>query len=474
MSIKSVKLKLIASHAVLILVSFALVAFFLDRRLELSWLPMDGIQKMSFEIRRTLLFDLFFACVFVLILVSTLTNRVLGPMNRMITSSRPFAAGDFSHRIIQPSKDQIGALASTLNKMAQDIENKIKEIETQRQEFRAIFNSMAEGVLVTDVAGRLVSVNSTLEKIFEVTEANAKGKNFLEIIRNNDIEEVIRRVLKTGAPIAKEINLVYPVQRIFEVNATPIFEHVSVNGCLVVIHDMTDMRKLETMRRDFVANVSHELKTPLTAIKGFTETLLEGAVDDKENNRHFLKIIQEHTERLESLINDLLVLSHLESKGLLLKKTDFNLRRQLEKIVLNNSVQLKKKNLEVRNELSADILVRADQDRIEQVLINFMDNAIKFNKENGWIKVYAEKGDHEVKIIVEDSGVGIPAKDIPRIFERFYRADKARSSELGGTGLGLSIVKHIVELHGGRVGVESTEGLGSKFRFTLPDKNALI
>jgi len=227
-----------------------------------------------------------------------------------------------------------------------------------------------------------------------------------------------------------------------------------------------------------VANVSHELKTPLTSIKGFVETLLEGALDDKENNRHFIEIIQDHAERLNSLINDLLDLSAVESKQLQLQIEEFNLKNLTDEGLSGFKVQLKKKNLVVSNVLSDSLLVRADKVRVEQVLINLVDNAIKFNKENGFIKIYSEdlpaypsgRGvlSAMTKVIIEDSGIGIPPKDIPRIFERFYRVDKARSRELGGTGLGLSIVKHIVELHGGSVGVESTEGLGSKFWFILP------
>ena len=229
-----------------------------------------------------------------------------------------------------------------------------------------------------------------------------------------------------------------------------------------------DMKKLETVRRDFVANVSHELKTPLTSIKGFVETLLEGALDDKENNRAFLKIVQDHAGRLDTLVNDLLILSNLESDKIKLEKEGTDLKSKLDKVAGAFKAQLEKKGISFRNDLPPDLIVKADTHRIEQVFTNLIDNAIKFNKGKGSIKVYGEDSDSGIKVVVEDSGIGIPPKDIPRIFERFYRVDKARSRELGGTGLGLSIVKHIVELHGGIVGVESTEGLGSKFWFTLP------
>ena len=431
-------------------------------------LPLESVEKTLNEIRKVVLFGLIFALVSAFVLGSIIAAQTIRPINRMIQVSRRFSKGDFSRKIIQVSKDEIGELAATLNKMAQDIEDKIKEVKTQNQELAAIFNSMIEGVIVIDKTGYIISVNPTIEKIFTILRKDVEGKVFLEAIRNNDIAEVISAALKKGKSVSNEIALIYPVRRIFEVNATPIFDNNVISGCLVVVHDITEIRRLETVRSDFVANVSHELKTPLTSIKGFVETLLDGALDDKENNRNFLKIIHDHAERLDSLVNDLLSLSHLESKEIMLKKTDFNLRQQVEDVISGFRSQVKKKNIEIKNELPAGISVTADKDRLEQVVTNLLDNAIKFNKEKGFVRIYGEETNGKVKITVEDSGIGIPEKDISRIFERFYRADKARSRELGGTGLGLSIVKHIVELHSGSVGVESTEGLCSKFWFILP------
>ena len=431
-------------------------------------LPLESVQKTLSEIRKAILIGLLFALALAFVLGSIVAGNTIRPINRMIQVSRRFSEGDFSRRIIQSPKDEIGELANTLNKMAQDMEDKIKEIKTQNQKLAAIFNSMIEGVIVVDKKGRIISINPTIEKIFGVSKKDAEGKIFLEAIRNNDIPEVINAVLRKAQGSSAELTLMYPVSKIFEVNATPIFDNNEVMRCLVVVHDITEIRRLETIRSDFIANVSHELKTPLTSIKGFVETLLEGALDDKENNRNFLVIIQEHAERLNNLVNDLLSLSHLESNEIVLEKEDMNLRQQAEGVILGFKSQLKKKNIEVKDELPANLSIKADKNRIEQVFTNLIDNAIKFNKEKGLVRIYSQDINGKTKIIVEDSGIGIPKKDITRIFERFYRVDKARSRELGGTGLGLSIVKHIVELHGGSVGVESTEGFGSKFWATLP------
>ena len=431
-------------------------------------LPLTYIQRQLALIKKAIFITLIFALGLAFVLGSVLAAAIVKPINKIIHGARKFSGGDFNHKILLNSKDEIGELALVLNKMAQGLEDKIKEVEAQNQKLSAIFNSMIEGVIVIDRAGRIISINPTIEKIFGILKNDTEGKNFLEAIRNNDILEVITTVLEKGESVSAELTLVYPVRRIFEVNATPIFENKAISGCLAVIHDITEIRRLETVRSDFVANVSHELKTPLTSIKGFVEILLEGALDDKENNRNFLKIIQDHAERLDNLVNDLLSLSHLESKEIMLKKTNFNLKQQVEGVISGFSSQLKKKDIELKNELPASISLTADKNRIEQVVTNLIDNAIKFNQEKGFVRIFSEEINGKVKITIEDSGIGIPEKDIPRIFERFYRVDKARSRSLGGTGLGLSIVKHIIEIHGGTVGVESVEGLGSKFWFILP------
>ena len=430
-------------------------------------LPVGNVQSMMSAIRKTIVLNIFLALCLALILAYVLITSITKPLNKIINASRRFAEGDFSQRVYYDSRDEIGELASTLNRMAQDMENKIKEIEAQNQQLKTIFQNMVEGIIVTDKSGGIVSVNQAIEEIFSIASRKAKGRPFLEVIRNTDMAEIIRVVLEEKRFFSSELALVYPVQKVFQVNASPLFEKDRINGCLLVIHDISEVRRLENIRRDFVANVSHELKTPLTSIKGFVETLLEGALEDKENNRSFLKIIQGHAERLDSLVNDLLALSGLESKEMVLAKEEISPAHELDEIIAWFSSLAKKKGIAIENELSPDIRLKADKGRIRQVFTNLLDNAVKFNKEKGSVRIYAEETGGKIKISVEDSGIGIPAKDIPRIFERFYRVDKARSRELGGTGLGLSIVKHIVELHGGSVGVESTEGIGSKFWFTL-------
>ena len=390
-------------------------------------------------------------------------------LRRIIAVLEEVEKGNLQQRISIYSKGALGRLAQVIDRVLSGLSFRINALNREAIQGKAILTSMVEGVIAIDKDARILSLNPTAREIFNIKEQDAEGRLFLEVIRNNDISEIIQRVLKNGEPVSSELSLVLPVQKTFKINAAAIFEESAVAGCVLVIHDITQMRRLERVRSDFVANVSHELKTPLTSIKGFVETLLEGAIDDKENNREFLRVIQEHTHRLENLINDLLDLASLEERGIVLNTQEFNIKELVDKVLADFEGQLKNKEIEAGNELPGNLIVKADKDRIEQVFTNLIDNAVKFNRSKGTIKIYAEEtADSKIKFTVKDTGFGIPVKDIPRIFERFYRVDKARSRGLGGTGLGLSIVKHIIELHKGSVGVESAEGRGSEFFFILP------
>ncbi len=371
----------------------------------------------------------------------------------------------------KPGREKTGKFRGEFFRLDSAVHNvniKIAQLEQEKSHVQAILDSMVEGVIALDSGARIAAVNPAAAKIFQLADNQAIGRFFLEAIPNNAIYEIITEVSKSGNFLSRELDLVWPARRIFQVNASPIFEAAQVSGCLLVIHDITEMRRLEAIRSDFVANVSHELKTPLTSIKGFVETLLDGAWRDKENAPHFLEIIRSHTERLNSLINDLLELSFLESSEIKLEKKEFDFKELADKALLNFKARLEEKNISVGNKIPSGIKVNGDSGKLEQVLANLIDNAIKFSPEKANINIYSESLYNRLKVIVEDFGPGIPAKHLPRLFERFYRVDKARSRELGGTGLGLSIVKHLIELHKGTVGVESVEGLGSKFWFIIP------
>ncbi|TBR19963.1 PAS domain S-box protein, partial [bacterium] len=275
-----------------------------------------------------------------------------------------------------------------LNDCLNTLSLRISELEKQRTTVQAIIASMVEGVVAVDNDTKILSVNPSIEKMFGISAGAAEGKFFLEVIRNNDIAAVIDESLKNAEFISRELTLVWPVQKSIQVNASPILQNNISSGCVLVIHDITEIRKLEIMRRDFVANVSHELRTPLTSIKGFVETLLDGALDDKQNSRDFLKIIQEHANRLDGLINDLLDLARLESKVIKPEPEMVDLKILVDEVLAGLSAQLKNKSIIVKNELFVELFLRAGKEKMRQVFTNLVDNAIKFNNDKGNIKIY--------------------------------------------------------------------------------------
>lgn len=333
--------------------------------------------------------------------------------------------------------------------------------------YKAILSSMTEGVIAIDENGKIIIANNALRKIFELKE-DIIGTTPLEAIRNHELYVFLNEVLQTKKQMMQEIEMLTPVNKIFEIHAAP-FGNENFMGAVAVFYDITELRKLEKTRKEFVANVTHELKTPLSAIKGAIETLLNGAIDDKKSRTKFLNIAEEHSERLDKLISDILDLSQIETKTISLKLQKIDILEIVNKVITLLKSKLETKEIKIELNIQKELpLIYADKDKLEQVFFNLLDNAIKFNVNKGKIKISAELQKDNIRIDIEDTGIGIPEKDLPRIFERFYRVDKTRSRDLGGTGLGLSIVKHIVELHSGIVSVESELDKGSKFSFILP------
>jgi two-component system phosphate regulon sensor histidine kinase PhoR len=337
----------------------------------------------------------------------------------------------------------------------------------------AIFNSMVEGILILDERGRVQLVNRSLERLFSI-RGSVAGMSVMEAFRSHDVLEIFERVQKTG--LVRGFELTLPgIQhtRHVEVNAASIRNPGDESGgTILIFHDYTRIKELEGIRRDFVANVSHELRTPLTLIKGYVETLIDGAKDDPAVATKFLQTIHKHTNRLTFLIEDLLQLSQLESGQPILQRQNTALHPLVERVLDELLPSAAQKKISLENHVEVQASVHADGDRVQQVLFNLLDNAIKYGRAGGVAKVGAETGADHVLIHVQDDGPGIPREAQERIFERFFRLDKARSREAGGTGLGLSIVKHIVQAHGGKVWVESAPGTGSKFIFTLPRQQA--
>ena len=367
------------------------------------------------------------------------------------------------------SQKMLRALRLSLSETQSQLREKIETGDTGQAKFNAILSSMLEGVLVTDQKGEILLMNPSLRKTFLI-DLPPEGKRSLEVIRNAKIQEVVDRTLQNKQKlISEELSLTVPEEKFLKVNAVPIVREGEVNGAILVFHDITELRRLERVRQDFVANVSHELRTPISSIKGYAETLLDGAMNDQQNSRDFIEIINRDSDRLAKLIDDLLDLSRIESGKLKMVFVPTDILGVIKRTmsIIENSAKMKSISIEIQAPENVS-KVLADETRLSQVILNLLDNAIKYTSEGGAIKISVRSNDQFVEVDISDTGIGIPEKDLSRVFERFYRVDKARSRDMGGTGLGLSIVKHIVQTHGGEVWVRSKLEHGSTFCFIIP------
>jgi two-component system phosphate regulon sensor histidine kinase PhoR len=346
-----------------------------------------------------------------------------------------------------------------------DEQSRARTAEQNQQE--AVLNSMVEGVLLLDEEHRIRLANRAFNTLLGLP-ADARGKTLLETLRLHELSQLVDSLAEQKQVVGFEFRTSHPKERWFQVNGAAVFDHEGGRqGTVLVFHDLTRLKQLESARTDFVANVSHELRTPLSLIKGYVETLLDGAKDNPEVAERFLRTIERNAERLKLLIDDLLTISELESGRLQLNVQPLNLTRLAEKVLMDFQTRAGQKSINLVNEVP-DLTVAGDAGRLEQVLDNLVDNAIKYGREQGKVIISARPAQATVEVSVEDDGPGIPAESLERVFERFYRVDKARSREQGGTGLGLSIVKHIVLAHRGQVWAESEPGKGTTFHFTLP------
>jgi two-component system phosphate regulon sensor histidine kinase PhoR len=401
-------------------------------------------------------------------------------VERLKDFSRRVAARDFRSLPAEQTRDELTDLGEALNETAKQMDLEIRLLSGERNRSSAILRSMVEGVAVIDAQERLVFCNRAFSEILNMDAESSEGRPLIELVRNSELLGLIRRALQGEEGLQSDIATGIVQQRTFSVTAAPVkaLEPGTASGAgavekptgaVVVLHDVTELRRLERVRQDFVANVSHEFKTPLTAIQGFAETLLGGALDDPNNNRRFLEIIREHAARLARLTDDLLKLARIEAGKLEIEFFPVSLLELIEGCAETTLLKASRKQITLEVNLPPGLPpVRGDAGLLRDVLQNLLDNAIQYTHEGGRIDVSATAGAREAVVAVADTGIGIPVAEQERIFERFYRVDAARSREAGGTGLGLSIAKHIVEAHGGRLWVESAVGSGSRFSFSIP------
>ncbi|OIN96447.1 MAG: PAS domain-containing sensor histidine kinase [Deltaproteobacteria bacterium CG1_02_45_11] len=399
------------------------------------------------------------------------SRRISRPMEEMKQSAEHFANGDLQYRLPVQDAKEMESLALAMNRMAAQLDERIKTAIRQRNEFEAVLSSMVEGVIALDREERILNINQAAAKMFGLDSCKLQGRSIQETVRNAELQRFVQKALASAEPTEDDIFVYHTEERILHIHSAHLVDAKADHiGILVVLIDVTRLKRLENMRRDFVANVSHEIKTPLTAIKGFVETLQNGAFEKPEESQRFLGIIEKHVNRLNSIIDDLLSLSRLEQEG---ESKEIKLEKGSIKEVIQTAVLLCQakagaKNIRVNLLCEEEIIGAIEPTLLEHAVVNLLDNAIQYSKKESEIQIAAVQTDSEINISIKDHGVGIAREHRPRIFERFYRADKARSRELGGTGLGLAIVKHIVQAHGGQVAVESVPGQGSTFTIHLP------
>ncbi len=408
------------------------------------------------------------------------TRMFAARVGRLKDFSQRIAEGNFRPLLSEGPRDELSDLADSMNQTAARLDQEIRTLSGERNRSSAILRSMVEGVAVIDAQERLVFYNRAFSEIFNVPVSSAEGRPLIEAVRNAELVGLIRKALRGEEGLQSDISMGIVQMQNFSVTAAPVMALETANGAsdadrakpsgaVVVLHDVTELRRLERVRQDFVANVSHEFKTPLTAIQGFAETLLSGALDDPTSNRRFLEIIRTHAVRLARLTNDLLKLARIEAGKLEVEFFPVGLIELIEGCAETTLLKASRKQITLEIEVPPGLPpVRGDAGLLRDVLQNLLDNAIQYTPEGGHIRVSADLRNREAVVTVTDTGIGIPTSDQERIFERFYRVDAARSREAGGTGLGLSIAKHIVEAHGGHLWVDSVIGEGSKFSFSIP------
>lgn len=405
-----------------------------------------------------------------------IARRLTRPLSEMTQLAKHLATGGLGHRIRSAPPDEVGQLGDVLNQITDQLQAKIHEVSEDRAQLLAMLTAMVEGVMVLDSKGQVLLINPALERMFGLHSQPARGRPYWELIRHPDLNDLTARVLERRTGQTGELSLALS-GRTLRVEVSVAGGRREHEACVVLVfHDITDLRRLETVRKDFVANVSHELRTPLTSIKGYVEALLDGAKDDPETMAKFLDIILRQSNRLNLILDDLLQLSQIESGVALFKRDLVSPGNVVERSLAIIQPLADKKGHRMHLEVAEGLPgVIGDEDRLVQVLTNLLDNAVKYTPDGGTITVRlqaleptpgAEVG--SIELSVADTGIGIPEGDRPRVFERFYRVDKARSRELGGTGLGLAIVKHIVEQHDGQVWVEGNQPAGSRFVVRLP------
>jgi two-component system, OmpR family, phosphate regulon sensor histidine kinase PhoR len=427
---------------------------------------IDELKKIYRQIWMLLTVSLGIALVVIILLVSRITTRYTKPIESATNVAIELAKGNYRARTYEDHMDETGMLSASINVLARNLQELMKTQEMQQDRLSTLIENMGSGLILIDSRGYINLINRAYKEIFNVNPGDYLYRLYYEVIEHQEISKLIEEIFMTEQKIKRQMLIPLAIERRhFEVYGAPIIGTNDVwKGILLVFHDITELKRLEQMRKDFVANVSHELKTPITSIKGFTETLLDGAMNDKNTLEAFLNIILKESGRLQTLIQDLLDLSKIEQQGFALNIQKVNLVMMLNEVITILESKANEKDISLMLETSGEhITVEGDLYRLKQIFINLINNAITYTPNGGVVTVKIIENSETVTAKVKDTGIGINKDEIPRIFERFYRVDKARSRNSGGTGLGLAIVKHLVEAHKGNISVQSEFGKGTEF-----------
>jgi two-component system phosphate regulon sensor histidine kinase PhoR len=432
--------------------------------------PLDNIDKTLDSIQRRIGFAGLIIAALAALLSLLLSHRIRRPIEEIKKGAESFSRGEFDVHLPSSGLTEIAGLSETMNRMAGELRERIGTITEQRHELEAVLSSMVEGVFGVDREERLLGMNPSAARILGCNLAEVQGRAIQEVIRLSELQRFVVGALSSEEPVEKDLVLYGEAERIVRAHGTPLRDAEGNRvGVLVVLNDVTRLARLENIRKDFVANVSHEIKTPITAIKGFVETLQEGQAQDQEEIRRFLEIIHRHVDRLEAIVEDLLTLSRIEKEA---ETEEILLEEHPVRVILGRAIQAcegkaASKKIHLELDCAEGLKGRINPHLLEQAVVNLIDNAINHSEEGKSVTIKAQEKAQEILVQVQDQGSGIERKHLNRIFERFYRVDKSRSRKLGGTGLGLAIVKHIAQAHGGRVSVESQIGVGSTFTLHL-------
>lgn len=428
-------------------------------------LPLEQIETGQSQVERSFIVAIAVGALMAIILGTLISWRTTLPLQQLLSGVQKLAEGELKEPLTPATSDEVGQLTRSFNAMAERLRTQFDRLETERAKLAAVLHQMTDGVLMVDEAGRLQLMNAAAAKMFDVPEEEGVGKTLVEVVRHHQLVELWRQSRQSGEEQVTSLEF-NPNQSYLQVVALPFQAHLA-GHVLLILQDLTNIRRLETIRRDFVSNISHELRTPLASLKALVETLRDGALQDKKVAHRFLVRMENEVDSLTQMVHELLELSRIESGKVPLQFQPILPRQVLESGVDRLRLQAERAQVKIiASELDELPEVLADPPRIEQVVVNLLHNAIKFTPTGGEIHVGAARENGEVVFKIVDTGVGIPADDLPRIFERFYKTDRARSG--GGTGLGLAIARHLVEAHGGRIWAKSVEGQGSTFYFTLP------